>query len=124
MNFMNNPLFVEPLDLFTAQALTASGGATPSATSATTMVGKLSKVHVFVANSGASTNVTVTIKGKPTDSSTMESVLAVFTLGATGTSDAKAGRYIEQFPKYIYAVASNVDAVNAATITVTLDRFR
>lgn len=121
---MNNPFLIDPLNLFSSQALTASGGATPSATSATTMVAKLSKIHVFVANAGASTNVTVTIKGKPTEDSTLESLLAVFTLGATGTADAKAGRYIEQFPSYIYAVASNADAVNAASITVTLNRFR
>lgn len=121
---MNNPFLIDPVDLFTNQALTVSGGATPSVTSEDLFIAKLSKIHVFVANSGASTNVTVTIKGKPTASSTMESVLAVFTLGATGTADAKAGRFIEQFPSYIYAVASNADAVNTATITVTLNRFR
>lgn len=115
---------LDPADLLTNAALTVSGGATPSRTSTPFNVGQLSKLHVFVANSGASTNVTVTIKGKPTSSSTMESVLAVFTLGASGTADAKAGRYIEQFPSFVYAVATNADAANAAEITVTMNMFR
>lgn len=121
---MNNPMFLDPLDLFTEQALTASGGATPTLTSDSVQVGKLSKLHVFVANGGASTNCTITIKGKPTLASAMEEVLQVFTLGATGTADAKAGTYIVYTPMYIYAIIANSDAVNAAEITVTLNRFR
>lgn len=121
---MNNPMLLDPIDLFTSAALTASGGATPSLTSNPIAVGKLSKIQVFVKNAGTSTNCTITIKGKPTSDSTMESVLAVFTLGASGAGADKAGRYIEQFPSYIFAVISNADAANAATVTVTLNRFR
>ena len=47
----------------------------------------------------------------------METVLAVFTLGAAGAGTDKAGRYIEQFPSYIYATAVNADAANAADAT-------
>jgi hypothetical protein len=122
---MNNPMLIDPIDLFTGEALTASGGATPSKTyTPPLMVAKLSKIHVFVQNAGASTNCVITIKGKPTLTSTLESVLAVFTLGAAGAGADKAGRYIEQFPSYIYATAVNADAVNAANVTITLNRFR
>ena len=122
---MNNPMLIDPIDLLTGSALTVSGGATPSVTSnPPLMVAKLSKLHVFVKNSGTSTNCVITIKGKPTPTSTMETVLAVFTLGAAGAGTYKAGRYIEQFPSYIYATAVNADAANAANVTITLNRFR
>jgi hypothetical protein len=121
---MNNSFLLPEENLLTASALTVSGGATPSVTSSARQVSKISKLQVFVANAGASTLVTVTIKGKPSENSTMEETLAVFTLGASGTASAKAGRYIEQLPSYIWAVATNADAVNAATITCTLNMFR
>lgn len=117
-------LRLDPVDILTGAALTVSGGATPSITTAPKNVGGLDRLYVFVANGGASTNCTITIKGKPTADSTMESALAVFTLGATGTADAKAGRYIEQFPTFVYAVASNADPANTASATVTLNMFR
>jgi hypothetical protein len=121
---MYSPTLFPPADLFTAAALTVSGGATPSLTSDPMPVERMSKVYVYVKNTGASTNCTITIKGKPTASSTVESVLAVFTLGASGSGSDKAGRYIEQFPGYIYAVITNSDPANAATITVTVERWR
>jgi hypothetical protein len=124
---MNNPMLLDPTDLFTAQALTVSGGATPSLTSSPRLaVGKLSKLHVFVRNTGASTNCTISIYGAPTSTGTMTESLAVFTLGAGNVTPYSAGRYIERdaVPRYIYAVITNSDAANTATITVTLDRYR
>lgn len=123
---MNDPMLLDPCDLFTAQALTVSGGATPSATSPILAVGKLSKIHAFVKNTGTSTNVTITIYGTPTDPAVMMEPLAVFTLGATGGGSDLAGRYIEKdaIPKFIYAVITNSDAANTANISVTLDRWR
>lgn len=123
---MNDPMLLDPYDLFTARALTASGGATPSATSPLLAVGKLSKIHAFVKNTGTSTNVTITIYGTPTNPAVMKEALSVFTLGATGGGSDFAGRYIEKdaIPKYIYAVITNSDAANPATVYVTLDRWR
>jgi len=123
---MNNPLSIDPVDLITAQALTISGGATPSVTSSLLEVGKLSKIHVFVKNTGPSTNVTITIYGTPTNPAVMKEALVVFTLGATGSGSDFAGRYIEKdaVPRYIYAVATNSDPANVANISVTFDRWR
>lgn len=123
---MNDPGIIPTVDLFTAQALTASGGATPSATSALLRVEKLSKIHAFVKNTGASTNVTVYIYGSNASPAVMKELIGTFTLGATLSGSDFAGRYIEKdaVPRYIYAVATNSDAVNAATITVSLDRWR
>lgn len=116
-----------PFNLLENQALTVSGGATPSATSTPLPTGMLSKLQVRVANTGASTNVTVDIYGKSTATSLIKNHLATFTLGA-GTAQVpySAGRYIEKdaIPSFIYAVATNSDAVNTANITCTLDRWR
>ena len=119
-----------PANLFASQALTVSGGATPSATSATSSrlpVGMLSKLQVNVANAGASTSVTIDIYGSPSLTSARKTHLATFTIGAAvGAVPYEAGRYIEKdaIPSYIYAVASNTDGANEAEITCTLDRWR
>ena len=116
-----------PANLFTNQALTVSGGTTPSATSSRLPVGMLSKLQVNVANAGASTSVTVDIYGSPTLTSARKTYLATFTLGAAvGAVAYEAGRYIEKdaIPSYIYAVATNSDAANTASVTISLDRWR
>lgn len=116
-----------PFNLLENQALTVSGGATPSATSDPLPTGMLSKLQVRVANTGASTNVTVDIYGKSTATALIKNHLATFTLGAGTTKiPYSAGRYIEKdaIPSFIYAVATNSDAVNTANITVSLDRWR
>jgi hypothetical protein len=120
-----------PYNLLENQALTVSGGATPSATSNPLPTGMLSKLHVYVANSGASTSVTVNIYGKKTATATIKEHLATFTLGAATGSGASlvpysAGRYIESsaIPSFIYAVATNSDAANTASVTISLDRWR
>ena len=126
-DLMNDPYHAGEIDLLTDQALTVSGGATPSVTSSRLPVGKLSKLHVNVANAGASTSVTVNIYGSPSLTSARKSHLATFTLGAAvGDTPYEAGKYIERdaIPSYIYAVATNSDAVNTASIIVTLDRWR
>ena len=112
--------------IYSGQSLTVSGGATPTLTSSKVYVGELSKLNVFVANGGTSTNCTVEIRGSPESDSALSSQLAVFTLGASGTSGAKAGRYLENFPSYVYAIITNLDAVagHTAAMTVILDRFR
>jgi hypothetical protein len=118
---------IDPSDLFTAQVLTVSGGATPTLTSTITLVRQLTKLNVFVANAGTSTSCTVTIYGKPTATSLLSSTLAVFTLGAgTALVPYTAGRYIEELPSFVYAVITNADAVagHTAIITVTLDMVR
>ena len=124
---MFDPYHVGEADLLTAQSLTVSGGATPSVTSTRLPVGKLSKLHVNVANAGASTSVTVDIYGAPSLTSVRKSHLVTFTLGAaSGEIPYEAGRYIEKdaIPSYIYVVATNSDASNTAAITTTLDRWR
>ena len=123
---MNTPFLLDPVDLLTGQVLTVSGGATPSVTSDLQPSAMLSKIHVFVKNIGASTNVTITIYGTPTSPAVMKETLAIFNLGATGAGSDFAGRYIEKeaIPRYIYAVATNSDATNEANITVSLDRWR
>lgn len=124
---MFDPHVIGSIDLITGQALTVSGGATPSKTSNVLQISKLSKLHVYVGNTGPSTNVTVDIYGKTKETSTIKSHLATFTLGAgTAQTPYSAGRYIEKdaIPSFIYAVATNSDAENTATITCTLDRWR
>lgn len=119
------------VNLLNSKALTVSGGATPSATSDPLPTGMLSKLHVYVSNAGASTSVTVDIYGKKTATTNVKEHLATFTLGAATGAGASlvpysAGRYIESsaIPSFIYAVATNLDAANAASITVGLDRWR
>ncbi len=116
-----------PYNLLENQALTVSGGATPSATSNPLPTGMLAKLHVYVANAGASTSVTVDIYGKKTATATIKEHLATFTLGAgSEESPYSAGRYIEKdaIPSFIYAVATNSDAANEASVTVSVDRWR
>lgn len=123
---MNNPLIYDSVDLFTNQALTISGGATPSATSTRIPVSMLSKIQIGVKNTGASTNVTVSIYAVDKATNGISWVLRPFTLGAGNVTPYTAGCYIERdaIPKYIYAVATNNDAANTATITVSVDRWR
>jgi hypothetical protein len=124
---MFTPSKCEPIDLFTAEPLTVSGGATPSKTSDPTYTGLLSRLYVFVANAGLSTSATIKIKGKPNKTSLLNSDLAVFTLGeGTDSEPCTAGKYIENFPDYVYAVIINNDAVagHTASVTVTLTRTR
>ena len=124
---MFDPHVIGSIDLMTGQALTVSGGATPSKTSNALQISKLSKLHVYVGNAGLSTNVTVDIYGKTKETSTIKSHLATFTLGA-GTAQApySAGRYIEKdaIPSFIYAVATTSDTANTASVTISLDRWR
>lgn len=124
---MHTSLLIDPLNIFTAQALTVSGGATPTLTSTPIPVRQLSKLNVFVANAGTSTSCTVTICGKPSATSLLSSTLVVFTLAA-GTEQVpfSLGKYIEELPSYVYAVITNADAIegHTAIITVTLDMKR
>jgi hypothetical protein len=124
---MYTPQTFDPIDLLTAQALTVSGGATPSVTSEPLKVAMMSRLHVYVSNAGASTSVTVNIYGKTNSTTNIKEHLATFTLGAAvGAVPYSAGRYIERdaIPSYIYAVATNTDGANEAEITCTLDRWR
>ncbi len=119
---MNDPMLLDPYDLFTAKAVAASG----SATSARLPTGKLSKIHILLKNTGPSANVTVTIREATALTGGMTGILQPFTLGAgTVESPYEASRYIETdaVPKYIYAEISNM-GTGTATITVTLDRWR
>lgn len=119
-------IVVEPIDLLTAKTLTVSGGAEPSTSSDAIAVGLLSRIVVFVKNAGTSTTTTVKIKGKPTSTSDMEIELKSFSLAQSGSATAKLGEVLTGFPKYIWAEATNTDAVagHTAIITVTVDRFR
>lgn len=124
---MFDPHVIGSIDLMTGQALTVSGGATPSKTSNILKISKLSKLHVYVGNAGPSTNVTVDIYGKTKETSTIKLHLATFTLGAgTAQTPYSAGRYIEKdaIPSFIYAVATNSDTANAANVSCTIDRWR
>lgn len=124
---MFTPTSCGTVDLMTAQALDISGGSNPSRTSSRLSVGKLSRLHVHVANAGASTNVNVTVYGSPSATSTRRTSLATFTLGAAvGATAYEAGAYLRQdaIPSYIYCIATNADAANVANVTVSLDRYR
>lgn len=123
---MYNPLIFDPVDLFDAQTLTVSGGATPAATSSRTCTERLTKVNVTVKNTGASTNVTVSIYAVNESTGGISYVIRPFTLGAGNVTAYTAGCYIEKdaIPRYLYAVATNSDAANTAIITVTIDRWR
>lgn len=128
---MYSPLTFDPVDLLTNQALTGSGGATTSVTSDPLKVAMMSKLYVYVSNAGESTSVTIDIYGKKNETTNIKAHLATFTLGAaTGTGASlvpySAGRYIESsaIPSFIYAVATNSDTANTASISVTIDRWR
>ena len=124
---MHTAMMIDPLNIFTAQTLTVSGGETPTLISAITPVRQLSKLNIFVANAGTSISCTVTIYGKSSLTSLLGSSLAVFALGA-GTAQVPftTGKYIEEIPSYIYAVIANADATegHTAIITVTLNMTR
>jgi len=121
---MYNPLIIDPVDLFTAQALTASGGATPTLSSAVLPVGRLSRITVYVRNAGASTDCTIAIKGSPTSAKTLEKTIQTFNLNASTVAKAGIGISSVDIPAFIWATITNNDAVNVATITVELERFR
>jgi hypothetical protein len=124
---MRTSLVIDPVDIFTNQALDIAGGAVSSLVSEPMPVRMVSKLNIFVSNSGTSTSCTVTIRGKPSATSLVSSTLEVFTLGAgTVLVPNSAGKYIEKVPSYIYAVITNADATegHTAIITVTLDMKR
>jgi membrane-bound inhibitor of C-type lysozyme len=119
-----NPL--PSVNLFASQALTVSGGDTPSATSSKIKTSTNQKLHFYCGNAGASTSVTITIYGSPSSSSTLKEVLAVFTLGASGSGLEFAGGFLlkEAIPAFLYAIATNSDASHTASITLTVDRYQ
>jgi len=121
---MYNPLTIDPFNPFTAQALTASGGATPSLSSSVLQVGKLSRISVYVSNAGASTDCTIAIKGSPTDTKALEKTIQTFNLNASNVTKAGIGISRDDIPAFIWTTITNNDAVNAATITIQLERFR
>ena len=122
MSNFYNPLHLDPKDLFTAQALTVSGGATPSATSSRLPVYKDSKLQFYVSNTGASTNVTVIIYATPTLTSLRKGEIQTFTLGVN--DDGWTYLDTPAVPGYVYAIATNNDSSNSAIITATVDRYR
>ena len=123
---MQSPLLIESVNLLDAQALTVSGGSTPTATSSRLGVGGLSKINISVKNTGASTSVTVSIYAVNAPTGGIPYLIRPFTLGAGNVTAYTAGCYIDKdaIPRYIYAVATNADAANTATITVSVDRWR
>lgn len=123
---MYSPLIFDPVVLLNAQSLTVSGGATPSVTSARTCTERLTKINISVKNTGASTNVTVSIYAVNAATDGIPYLIRTFTLGAGNVTVYTAGCYIDKdaIPKYIYAVATNADAANTATITCSVDRWR
>ena len=122
---MHIVLAIEPFDIFTNQTLDISGGAVPTLSSDPIPVKMISKLSIFVGNSGASTNCTVTLCGKPSATSLLSSTLEVFTLSAgTELVPFSLGKHIDQIPSYVYAVITNADAENTAIISVVLDMTR
>jgi hypothetical protein len=120
---MYNPLVFDPVSLFTNQSVAASTTSDPSTRIETT---RLSKVQVRIKNTGPSTNVTVNICSVDAATGGISSVLQPFTLGAGNVTPTTAWRYIEKdaIPRFIYAEIVNSDAVNAAIISISLDRWR
>ena len=111
-------------DLFTNETVAAS---TTVTTTTPLRTGKLSKLLVYVSNSGASTDCDVTIYASPTSSTTgRKKILAPFNVGDGSVNVYETGNGIDpqQLDDYIWGEIINNDALNPAIITVTLSEFR
>ena len=124
VNIDNNSLSTK-VDLFTNETVAASA----TVTSTTPLpVGKLSKLLVYVKNTGDSTNCTINIYTGSANSTTgSKRNLIPFTLGA-GSSETpyEAGNGIDsrQLDNYAWAEIINSDSVNSAIISVEFSMFR
>lgn len=121
-NFFN-PLRLKPVNLFDSLTVAAASSSDASVRLPTY---KDSKLHIYIRNDGASTDVSVTIYSTDSETSTHEGVVEPFVLGASGSGSNKAWIYLAPtaIPAFMYAGIKNNDSVNSAIITVTVDRYR
>lgn len=109
---------IDSVNLFTAQTVAASG----TATSTGVNVSNCGRVNVYCQNAG-STNLTLTLKGSNTVGLALERVLGVITLNATTVTKAGFSITKDCIPGYVWGVLTNADGTNAATVTVTVERY-
>lgn len=119
-----SPGLFETFDWYTDEALTVSGGATPSKTStAPKNVSQASYIWVYVENTGANptTSLTLAITQAPDATSTKQVTLSTFNLSDT----VKIGQFLIDRPSgFLRVVSTNGSAALPATFSVTLDIHR
>jgi hypothetical protein len=109
-------------DLVTAKAVAAS----QSFTSSIVPITHLTKLHVYVKNTGTSTTATLTVYASKDKDGNMSGALQAFTLGAGNITPTKSWVPVEwsSIPAFVYVVLSNTDVANGAIYTVSLDGWR
>jgi hypothetical protein len=104
------------IPIIVAQAVAASES---EASDAIPMEVQLSQIYIYVKNLGASTNLTVLIESSPDAAGTMKAPLQTFTLNTT----TRVGSVpVSVVPAYLFFTATNSDAVNATTYSVTISK--
>lgn len=103
-----------------AQALTVSGGATPSVSTTLEIEDSVSQLYVYAKNLGNSTSLTVSIYASSDNSGTIKALIQTLTLNATTTTMGAVPVSVP--PKYLIITATNADAANATTYTIVIGK--
>lgn len=109
---------VDPINFYSNQSIPASGSVDTTGLN----VVNCTKLNIYFSNTGASTNVDITVKGSPTSTLTLSKIIGdPIKLGAGGSSGPVIGE--DEIPGYVWFSMKNNDTVNAATISITIDRY-
>lgn len=114
----------DPVLLYENEIVAASTTSNPSERLNTSM---MSKVQVFVTNTGTSEDLTVTIYSANAKTGGISSEIQPMNLGAGTDEDPYSCDIILDFaavPRYIFAVAKNNDTSKSAKVTISVDRWR
>jgi hypothetical protein len=115
----NVPVLASPDAVYTAQNFPKSPDAGYTATPAALDTRTVRKLSIACSNAG-STSLTISIVGKNTAAGTMKIPLSVLTLNTTTLT---GGCIITDLPPYVEFTVTNNDTINAATVTITAQKF-
>ena len=102
------------INIYVNQAIAAGGTLTSTAIA----TAAYHSGYLTIANSGASTNLSVKIEGSVTSDGAVKTHLISSVLNAT--TKPGIGYSVSSLPNYIFIMAINLDTSNAAALSVTL----
>lgn len=114
----SSTITIDPTNILFQEEIAASGTLSTSGLSTV----NCTKLNVYIANTGTSTNVDITVKGSPTSDLALYKIIGdKINLVAADSNGPMIGD--ADIPGYLWFTVENKDSENSAIITITVERY-
>ena len=114
----SSTITIDPTNVLFQEEIAASGTLSTSGLSTV----NCTKLNVYIANTGTSTNVDITVKGSPTSALSLYKIIGdKINLVASDSNGPIISD--DDIPGYLWFTVENKDSSNSAIITITVERY-